>query len=206
MRKQVVPLEQDEQMAFVRWCQLNQIRGHDWREAKIGLPGYLINEYGDMVTTKLKKEPFHLLKRQKYAEGYQYYSISKGNRKCLKVKVHRAIALTFLPNPHGYSFVNHINGIKNDNRLENLEWVTASENNLHAYRVLGHKSSGGVARKRVICVETGVVYDSVREAARSLGPGTSNTSISGAAKGRMVYSNGEKYRINTCGGFHWRFV
>lgn len=208
MRRAVgaVPLEEDEQMAFVQWCRLNQLRGEDWRAARIGAPGYLINEYGDMVTTKFHGERFHLLKRQNYRQGYQYYSLSVDGYRNFKVKVHRAVARTFLPNPHGYSYVNHKNGIKSDNRAKNLEWITASGNNIHAYRVLGHKSNGGVTRKSVQCVETGVVYPSVRAAARSVGPGTANTAISAAAGGKIKKCKGATYKVTTCGGLHWRFV
>lgn len=66
-------------------------------------------------------------------DGYLTIRLSK-NGKCHTKYLHRLIALAFIPNPHNKRFVNHINGDKLDNSIENLEWVTHSENIKHAYR------------------------------------------------------------------------
>jgi hypothetical protein len=68
------------------------------------------------------------------SKGYRVVNIcSEGKRKINKV--HRLVAEAFIDNPVNKPCVNHINGIKHDNRVENLEWCTVLENNVHCYNM-----------------------------------------------------------------------
>ena len=73
-------------------------------------------------------------------QGYERVELSK-NKINKKYNVHRIVANVFIPNPLNKETVNHINGIKTDNRVENLEWATKSENILHAYKTGLSKNS-----------------------------------------------------------------
>jgi hypothetical protein len=68
----------------------------------------------------------------KYFDGYEYTQLSIGTHR-KKHKIHRLVAIAFIPNPEKKPQVNHINGVKHDNRVVNLEWATQSENIKHAY-------------------------------------------------------------------------
>jgi len=80
--------------------------------------------------------------------------------------VHKLIAITFLENKENKPYVNHINGIKTDNRLINLEWVTQSENMIHSYYVLNNKEPLIKATKRALEVNTIFDYLKTEEVIR----------------------------------------
>lgn len=84
------------------------------------------------VITNIKT--WTIIKHTKSHYWYMHIKIYK-NWKGKSEKVHRLLAQAFIPNPDNKPQVNHINWIKSDNRLENLEWVTAKENIQHAFKI-----------------------------------------------------------------------
>ena len=78
--------------------------------------------------------------RQENIKWYKRVVLSK-NKNITKKIVHRLVAQAFIENPENKPQVNHKNWIKNDNRVENLEWCTQSENAIHSIKELWNKTS-----------------------------------------------------------------
>ena len=118
--------------------------------------------------------------------GYPVVSISV-NAKRKICTVHRLVASAFIDNPNNYRDVNHKDGNKQNNNIENLEWVSHSENIKHSYRVLKQKRH----YKPIRCIDTGEIYTSCKEA--SILTGINVSSINHAINGVSMTAGGVKW-------------
>lgn len=100
-------------------------------------PGYLFSTAGYIIS-RLTHKP---MKPGWRGKGYSGTVLTDTKGKRVTVAVHRLLAEVFIEKPsEQHNQINHINGIKTDNRIENLEWVTPSENMMHKLNVLNKKN------------------------------------------------------------------
>lgn len=159
-----------------------------WKDIK-GLEGkYQISDLGNVKAlsfTGIRKDgrKYHVVENIKKQSIFNngYYGFGT-NRDHGTILLHRALAEAFIPNPENKRCVNHKDGNKLNNSLDNLEWATHGENNQHAYdtklKVPSDKlrnnskqlmiSNRKDSSKIVINTLTGIFYDSIKEAAKSI--------------------------------------
>ena len=131
----------------------------------IGYEGlYQISNLGNVKSLKFKKHI--ILKGGIDLSGYKIVSLRDSNKKQSTKTVHRLVAIAFITNTQNKKCVNHINGIKTDNNLINLEWNTYAENMNHSFKN-GLRKIGGNHPMAVKMIDTsnGKIFDTLKEAA-----------------------------------------
>lgn len=96
-------------------------------------PGYVITDNGKVISYKFKKP--RVMKTWLQKSGYENIKLCKENH-TYHFLIHRLVAEAFIPNPNNLPEVNHKNKIRNDNRVENLEWCSRKENLYDSYSTL----------------------------------------------------------------------
>lgn len=130
----------------------------------------------------------HILKQNMLHDGYKQVKFCIDRMKSQPL-VHRLIAQTCIPNPQNLPQVNHKDGNTENNCPDNLEWCTAAFNSQHRSRVL--KKWVGHPKKKVLCLDTGVVYESSHHASRDLG--ISQGGIFSVCQGRCQKAKGLRF-------------
>ncbi len=146
-----------------------------------------------------------ILKVASTGTGYMGVSLHTNGTNHL---IHRLIAKAFIPNPENKPCVNHKNGNKSDNRVENLEWMTYSENEKHSYRVLGKKPNlngkgkfgikSASAKPVAMINEDGEilkVFGGTSEADRALNNGKITHKVSAVCRGIYIRTRGIRFKF-----------
>ena len=124
---------------------------------------YLCSTTGKVKSLKTNK----ILKDSTSSRGYIEYCFSENGVRHV-VFGHQLVAKTFIQNPENKKQINHKDGDKTNNNVNNLEWVTCSENQIHAHRIL-KTGAGGRNKRKILCIENHKTYKSSIAAEKDTG-------------------------------------
>ena len=163
----------------------------EWRDIE-GYEGlYQISNLGRVRSLNCRghKGCIGILTPRLDGKGYEMVALYKEG-KARNIKVHRLVAQAFIPNPNNYPQVNHKDENKTNNDVKNLEWCTNEYNHNYGTR---NERVGKSLSKKVICITTGEIFNSMREACRKY-----NISV-----GSMTECCQGKRK--TVGGYKWEY-
>ena len=181
---------------------------------------YQVSNFGRLRALNFHRSGYSkLLKLRNTSDGYLQVGLRKDGKQTM-FRVHRLVANAFIENPNNLPVVNHKDENKQNNNVDNLEWCTVEHNNTYGSRVENMaKTHTGMKRsqdtcdniskslkgkntgdknpraKKVMCIETGYVFTTVKDAAQWCNLKWSTTIIK-CCKGEA----------DTAGGFHWKYV
>jgi hypothetical protein len=164
----------------------------EWKQIEGAEDGYMVSNLGRV---KGIRKP--IMGQHDNGIGYLQCKIKMRDGKARFLKVHRMVAIAFIPNPYGLSDVNHIDGDKQNNRADNLEWVTHGDNIRkgwengqfeNAREVFRANRSGAAARRVAVRRSDGVVFESQTAAADALG--VNQSCICDVLRGRQAACKG----------------
>lgn len=159
----------------------------------VGFEGlYLVNKHGEIITLRNRNgKRGTRIKPFRDKDGYLRVKLYDRNGKKHGLGVHKIVATTFLPNPNHCEMVNHLNYIRDDNRLENLEWCTPQENaDWSKHRYKGHGNIRIIGTDDVGLVKE---YESMSQASKETGVSVGN--ICRCCHGYRSQAGGYKWSI-----------
>ena len=174
-----------------------------WKNIKEYEGKYQVNQLGQVRSLNYRRTGrIKRLKCSKDNYGYKRVYLCKDNKPKF-YRVHRLVAETFIPNPNNLLIVNHIDENKANNCIWNLEWCTVAYNNnygIHNEKIsktMKQRVKNGYhnndTSKKIICIETGIIYNTVKEATEAMGCGASTISMCLIGKHK------------TACGYHWKY-
>lgn len=160
----------------------------EWKPIK-GFGTY--NTYYISNSGVIKNQKDEILKQTLDKNGYPRIMLRDTNGKRKFVCIHRIVATTFIDNPNNYKCVNHKDENPLNNKVENLEWCDIKYNNNYGNRT---KKASNSCKKKVQCIETGIIYESAKDIENKFN--INHSHISDCCRGKR----------NKCGGYSWRFI
>ena len=154
---------------------------------------YLVSNTGEIKGVKSGK----IRKKNINHQGYYFVSVSLGSREIKPtIRIHRAVAETFLSNTENYPVINHKDCNKLNNNVENLEWCTYQENTIHAFE----NNLIPIQTKRVAQIDKNTneiirIFDSIKDAQIACGVIKYTGTIGDCIKGRIKTAYGYKWSL-----------